>query len=240
MAEVTVTGFPLVSVIIAVKNGERFLSQAIGSVLQQSYRPLELIVVDGQSTDNTAKIAQSYPQVRYLWQTTTGIANANNQGIAAANGDFVAFLSHDDRWAANKLQRQIGLMVAQPHLQYTVGRGQFFLETGCTYPTGMPAERVQGTPVMRVMETLVARRVLFAEMGLFDPTFSTAEDVDWFARAHDRQVPMAIVDAVLLYKRLHDGNTSVYSQQNTRNLLVALRQSVVRKQRETQKAKEQR
>jgi len=222
--------FPSVSVIMPVKNGERFLAQAIQSVLQQDYHPFELIVVDGQSMDGTGQILQGYPSIRHLLQTTLGIANAYNQGIAAATGAYIAFLSHDDRWAPHKLRTQIGLMQAQPELQYTVTRGRFFLEPGYPYPPGLPQARVQGEPVMQVMETLVARREAFQQVGLFTPELSTAEDVDWFARANDLGVPMAVIDEVLLYKRIHDANTSIYSQENTRNLLVALRASVARKQ----------
>jgi glycosyltransferase involved in cell wall biosynthesis len=69
---------PLVSVIIAVKNGERFLASAINSVLEQDYQPFEIIVVGGQSVDNTAKIAQSFESVRYVLQAGQGIADAYN------------------------------------------------------------------------------------------------------------------------------------------------------------------
>ncbi|MCU0517011.1 MAG: glycosyltransferase [Oscillatoria sp. Prado101] len=66
---------PLVSVIIAVKNGERFLAEAIESVLSQTYEPYEIIAVDGQSTDSTEKVAKSYKQVRYIRQTGQGVAD---------------------------------------------------------------------------------------------------------------------------------------------------------------------
>lgn len=221
---------PLVSVIMVVKNGARFLTEALHSVFAQSYEPMEVLVVDGHSVDATAAIAQAYPGVRYLLQSGHGIAHAYNQGINAALGAYVAFLSHDDRWAPQKLHSQIRLMEAQPQVQYSVTRGKFFLEPGCTYPPGLPLARVQGTPVLYVMETLVARRSLFQTVGLFDPQLSTAEDVDWFARANDLGITKAVIDEVLLYKRLHDQNLSAYAQENTHNLLAALHRSVQRKQ----------
>ena len=221
---------PLVSVIIVVKNGARFLGEAIDSVFVQNYQPLELIVVDGHSVDATAEIAQAYPGVRYLLQRTSGIAQAYNEGIEAAQGEYIAFLSHDDRWAPDKLHKQIGFMEEHKEVQYTVTRGRFFLEPGCVYPPGLPAARVQGEPMLYVMETLVARRVLFPLVGRFDPRLSTAEDVDWFARANDLGISKGVVDEVLLDKRLHDQNLSAYAQGNGRNLLVALRRSIQRKQ----------
>lgn len=117
---------PLVSVIMAVKNGERFLAEAIESVLSQTYEPYEIIVVDGQSTDRTEKIAKSYKPVRYIRQTGKGVADAYNVGIDAARGEFVAFLSHDDLWAPNKLSVQVDYLIGQPEIQYTVAKAKFF------------------------------------------------------------------------------------------------------------------
>lgn len=76
---------PLVSVIVIVRNGERFLAAALESIVAQSYRPLEILVVDGDSTDRTVEIAvPSFASVRYLPQPDSGISNAYNFGIAQA------------------------------------------------------------------------------------------------------------------------------------------------------------
>lgn len=88
---------PLVSVIIAVKNGERYLTSAIKSALaQEGSWPIEIIVVDGQSNDRTFQIAQSFGLVRFIRQVNKGVSDAYNVGIDAAKGEFLAFLSHDD------------------------------------------------------------------------------------------------------------------------------------------------
>ena len=73
--------------------------------------------------------------------------------------------------------------------------------------------------------------ILFAQVGLFDPTLPQAEDVDWFARAQDLGVQKGVVDAVLLHKRIHTANLSLQAQQNTPHLLEAIRRSIQRKQR---------
>ena len=69
---------PLVSIILAVKNGERFVSEAINSLLAQTYQTYEIIVVDGQSSDRTTEIVQSFPQIRYFRQENDGLANGRN------------------------------------------------------------------------------------------------------------------------------------------------------------------
>ena len=201
---------PLVSVIIPVKNGERFLAAAIQSVLDQDYARVELIVVDGQSDDRTAQIAQSFTQVRYLFQQgDPGVAAARNLGIAAAQGELVAFISHDDLWARNKLSVQVAQMVEQPELQYTITRVKFFLEPGCACPPGFRKELVEGDHVGVMPETLVARKSLFDQIGGFDPEFIIGEDNDWFVRAQDNHVPSAIIPQVLTYKRVHETNISL-------------------------------
>lgn len=220
---------PLVSVIIAVKNGEPRLAEAIESVLAQTYEPYEIIVVDGQSTDNTGKIARAYKQVRYVCQTGQGIADAYNVGIDAAQGEFVAFLSHDDLWTPNKLSVQVDYLLLHPEIQYTIARVKFFLEQGHLIPPGFRPELFEGDHVAHIMETLVVRKSLFDSLGKFNPDFTVAEDVDWFARANDRNVPMAIIPKVLLHKRIHDTNLSLNSLVNNHNLLKLLRKSIGRK-----------
>jgi glycosyltransferase involved in cell wall biosynthesis len=220
---------PLVSVIIAVKDGERFLAEAINSVLEQDYRPLEIIVVDGQSVDRSREIASSFEQVRVILQIKRGVADAWNVGIDAANGDFVAFLSHDDLWAPDKLSIQVNHMVEHPEIQYTIARLKFFVQKGLRTPPGFRSSLLEGDHGGRVMETLVARRSVFDTVGTFDVSLSVSEDVDWFARAKDENVPMAMMPEVLLLKRVHDANlTLVAVDECHRNLLSALRRSVVR------------
>lgn len=225
------TGNPLVSVIMAVKNGARFLASAIDSVLAQEYRPLEIVVVDGGSEDDSASIARSYPGVEVLPQTGAGIADAYNTGIDAANGDILAFLSCDDVWTPGKLSTQVGYLLAHSEVQYVTARARFFLEPGSAIPPGFRPNLLEGDHTAHIMETLVARRSAFRIVGRFDPTLSTAEDVDWFSRARDRGVPTAAIHAVLLHKRVHGNNLSLNDAAGTRDLLLAVKRSVDRKRR---------
>ena len=98
----------LISCIVPVYNGERYLGEAIESILKQSYRPTEIIIADDGSTDGTASIAARYgKQVRYLRQANAGTAAARNLGMRAAEGEFFAFLDADDVWPSDKLDRQM-------------------------------------------------------------------------------------------------------------------------------------
>jgi glycosyltransferase involved in cell wall biosynthesis len=220
---------PLASVVIAVKNGERFLRGALESVLAQDYRPLEILVVDGGSSDRTVEIARSFENVQIINQNSEGVAGAWNEGIAAATGAFVAFLSHDDLWTPDKLRLQIYHLLDHPEIHYVISRINFFVEPSCRIPSGFRKKLLQADHIGRLMETLVVRKSLFEMIGTFTPQLSTAEDVDWFARAQDYGIPMAIIPRILLHKRIHDANISLSLSQNNHNLLRALRQSIIRK-----------
>ncbi|HEX7586895.1 MAG TPA: glycosyltransferase [Anaerolineae bacterium] len=224
---------PLVTIIIPVKNGERYLTAAIQSVLDQDYSPFELIVVDGQSNDRTAQIAKSFPRVHYLSQSgDPGIAAARNLGIAAAEGELIAFISHDDLWAKNKLSVQVEHMLAHPEIMYTITRVKFFLEPGCVCPPGFREELLEGDHVGVMPETLVARKSLFDQIGGFNPEFVIGEDNDWFVRAKDKHVPSAVIPRALTYKRIHDSNISfarINAETLDRDMLKIAKQSIDRK-----------
>src|SRR4051812_2876154 len=108
------TQAPLLSVIVPVRNGERFLTEALDSVLAQSRKPDELvIVVDPGSTDRSLEIARACSMATVVEQQGSGIAAAWNQGISQARGELLAFLSADDRWTPDKLERQLSVLQAQ-------------------------------------------------------------------------------------------------------------------------------
>ena len=107
----------LVSVLIPSYNRGYIIGRSIESVLAQTYRPIEIVVVDDGSTDETrAVVAQFGPAIRYLYQENGGLAAARNTGLAAAQGEFIAFQDSDDLWLPWKLQVQVALMRRLPEL----------------------------------------------------------------------------------------------------------------------------
>jgi len=221
--------FPLVTVIIAVKNGEKYIEKALLSVLGQQYEPLEVLVVDGNSTDKTLSIARAFPNVKIIRQIGKGIANAYNTGIRQANGDFIAFLSHDDFWTKGKLKIQIEFMSGNSELLFTVGRVKFFLDDENYIPPGFRCELLKDDHIGYIMETLTARRKVFDLVGFFDEKLAIAQDVDWFARAKDLGVTSAVVPKVLLRKIIHKTNIHLQSKKNNFELLRAVKNSINRK-----------
>ncbi|MBM3181567.1 MAG: glycosyltransferase [Chloroflexi bacterium] len=220
---------PLVSVIVVVKNGARYLASALRSVFGQDYSPFEVLVVDGQSTDDTAQIAKSWGNIRYIWQSDHGLANARNIGIQAAQGDLIAFLDYDDLWASDKLSIQVGYLENHPEILYTITYVRFLLEQNHFLRPGFKRESFETGQVGCTPSALVARRVVFERIGGFNPDFVIGCDADWFARARDNAMAMSVIPRVLLYKRIHNANLSANARTNKQELLTVIRQSIERK-----------
>jgi glycosyltransferase involved in cell wall biosynthesis len=221
----------LISVIIPVYNGAMFLAAALESVLGQTYQTVEIVVVDDGSTDDTVAVVRQFGNaVCYLYQPNGGPAAARNTGIAAATGEFIAFLDHDDQWTPAKLTLQANYLQQNPQIGYVLARMHVMLELGVTWPATLNRAYYAQDPVGVVLSAMVVRRSVFDQVGYFDSTLPQAEDVDWFARAQDLDVQKAVIDAVLLYKRIHGGNISLKAQENTKNLFQVLRRSTQRKQ----------
>jgi glycosyltransferase involved in cell wall biosynthesis len=219
-----------VSVVLPVRNGARFLSQALDSVISQTRPPDEIIIIDGRSTDDTPAIIASYaardPRIRAIMQTGIGVDDAYNVGITAARGVYIGFISHDDMWMPDKLAVQIAYLEANPDIDYCSGRIRFFLEEGCAIPAGFRPHWLEGTHFARVMEGIVMRRTLIARVGLFPSGYVSAGDVAWQAQAMRAGARLGEIDHLLLHRRVHDRNTSIQNHDNTRELLRALRASL--------------
>ncbi|SMF97725.1 Glycosyl transferase family 2 [Methylomagnum ishizawai] len=222
-------GTPAVSVILIVREGARFIAEALASVHQSVLRPAEIIVVDGGSRDATVAIAETFPLVRVWRQTTTGIANAYNEGIPQAKGRYLAFISHDDLWMPDKLARQIAYLENHPETDAVLCHVEHFLEDGAECPPGFRPELLGAARPGWIMEALVTRPEVFTRVGGFDPGFAVSEDSDWFARALDGGVKVAVLPEPLVRKRVYGGNATLAGTQTNPLLLRALRRSIQRK-----------
>lgn len=220
---------PGVSVVLIARNGARYIGAALASVRRSRRQPLEVLVIDGGSSDDTARIAAREPLVRVIAQRSKGIPGAYNEGIEASRGELVAFISHDDLWEDGKLDVQSELMLARPELDLTVTMVQHFLEEGAAIPRGFRPELLEHAVPGLLMEALMVRPRIFARVGGFDPAFTSGEDTDWFARVRDADLPMEVIPQALVRKRVHSTNFSINSPLLNAHLLRALRGSIGRK-----------
>jgi glycosyltransferase involved in cell wall biosynthesis len=197
---------PLVSVVIPVFNGSRFLAEAIESVRSQEYEPLEIIVVDDGSTDSTAEVAARYgDEIRYVFQQNSGAAAARNRGIAEARGEVIAFLDVDDLWPQGKLELQAERLLRDPELDIVSGRVQFVCLPGAAEPD-IEFESANQTLTNAYLGAALFRRRVFDYVGLFDTAFRYSDDQDWFLRAREVNARMVILEQTTLLYRLHETN----------------------------------
>lgn len=195
-----------VTCILPVYNGERFLEEALDSVLdQEGADDLEVLVVDDGSTDATPEILEGYgDRIRVLRQDNAGVAAARNRGLAEVSTDFVAFQDADDIWMPGKLRKQLDCFEENPELDLCVGHVQNFwmdevaheraLFEGTEFAAPTPA---YGPPL------LLARASAFERVGPFDTELKVGEDNDWFLRAREAGLVEHVVPEVILRRRRH-------------------------------------
>jgi len=225
----------LISCIVPVFNGERYLAEALESILKQSYRPIEIIVVDDGSTDASAAVVGRYGgAVRYMLQPNKGPAAARNAGLSIAKGEFVAFLDQDDLWHSEKLERQIGWFGTYPELGSCVSYVQTFLVPEMDESAAPCVDhRLTHAVAGYLSGTLLARRSAFATVGFFDTSLQYGDAMDWFARAAERGLIIKLIPDVLMYHRVHQNNFSRSNGFASRNeFLHILKASLDRRRRE--------
>jgi glycosyltransferase involved in cell wall biosynthesis len=219
----------LISAIVPVYNGEKFLGDALSSIFAQDYRSIEVIVVDDGSTDDTGAIAQSYPEVRYFYEDRQGSAVARNTGIDNSRGELIAFLDADDLWLPDKLSIQAAYLGKHPEVGYVCGKIMNSLEPGVTCPSWIePGELLQASNAIQ-LGTILARRSLFETAGKFDPTYLQGQDLEWFCRVKESGVPVGYITDTVLIRRIHDNNISHNQNGSIQARLRMLKESIDRK-----------
>jgi glycosyltransferase involved in cell wall biosynthesis len=174
---------PLVSVIITVYNGARYLKDAIESVLDQTYPRLECIVVDDGSTDDSPLIIESFGfRIRALRQANQGYVRARNNGVRMARGLLLSFLDHDDCWRPTKIERQMLRLMERPESAVVYTAVELIDENGKHLDT-MPAPPREAAfrntilmegPILALEQGALIRRDAFVEVGGFDERLSTS------------------------------------------------------------------
>jgi glycosyltransferase involved in cell wall biosynthesis len=189
---------PKVSVIIPTYNRAEYVTQAIDSVLAQTYEDCEIIVVDDGSTDKTREALEPYmDRITYIYQENAGVSAARNTGIKAAKGDWVAFLDSDDEWLPEKLAVQMRAVERHPQLvahmvnvnltNYNDPYPNSFLH--CKFPFE-ENEGIIDDPFIQHFKyrtiampvAIMCRKECAIKAGLFDESFVYGEDYDFVCR----------------------------------------------------------
>lgn len=198
---------PRVSVIVPSLNQGRYIDAALRSIRRQSVPVHEIVVVDCGSTDETLEVVEAHHAsglpIRLIHRPALGPGPTRNAGVAAAEGDLIAFLDPDDLWPAGKLARQLARLDAEPRVDMVSGYVCYFEQPDADGLAPEPDSRTQRIFHVHVGACVYRREVFDAIGGAFDEAFMYGEDVDLMLRVREENVPFTILRSVELYYRQH-------------------------------------
>lgn len=213
----------LISVIMPAFNSEAFISEAIASVIGQTYSNWELIVVDDGSTDRTKQIVDKYvredSRIKYIYQKNAGPAAARNKGIQTSSGWYIAFLDSDDIWYLDKLEKQMNFLTSHPGYvvyggrNYILKEGSGFVESGQIRlfknfdSIRENFEYILFHPNLTITSTVLFEKSLLDKIGIFDESPDICEDDNLFIRMASHSNFHAL-DEPVDYRRKHDQSYS--------------------------------
>jgi len=220
-----------ISAIVPCYNTATYLAQALDSIFAQIPAPCEVVVIDDGSTDASAAIATGYgdPRVRCYHQSNQGISAARNRGLSLASGAVIAFLDADDLWPQDSLGARLRRLEAAPDLDGVFGRVACFISPELPEQMRNSWFCPPGSQPGRMAGSLLLRRRAFECGGTFDVGLQVGEVIDWCARAQERGMRLAQVDAVVLHRRIHGANTTLRTQRLQADYLRVLRATLERR-----------
>ena len=202
---------PLVSVITATLNASKYLREALNSILNQTYQHIEVLIIDGGSTDDTKEIANLFPKVSFVTQNGKGLFDAWNQGIRMCTGEFIAILDSDDIWNPTTLSDHVNALLCDSSKLGSVGQVKFFLEKKQTPPPEFKLSLIEKSHLAYMPGCFMGRKEIFNRIGYYETEWEIASDIIWFGQVKDLKDEIYILDRVVLNKRVHKNNISYNS-----------------------------
>lgn len=214
-----------VAAIMCVRDGERYLTAAIESLLDQTRPPDEIVVVDDGSTDETPAILRSFgDRLVVLTQPPTGIFAAMNRGVERSTGDVLGFLDADDLAPRSAYEARLSVLAADDDCDGVVGRVEQFASPDVAADV-MARFVVDTTPVLAPsFPATLFRRSLWNRVGPLDEARRTGSTIDWLSRARTLGVTLREIDDIVVRRRVHGDNIGAREPEATRqNLLDVVR-----------------
>jgi len=224
---------PVVSVIMPVFNVERYVADAINSILRQTSPVLEIIVVDDGSTDASAEEVKSFGSaITYCYQRNKGAAAARNTGIRLAAGDFLAFLDADDLWTPDKIRRQLDLFENHADIQIVFGNVEQFVS-----PELDPRAQSRLRPELKRMPgyhvgTMLIETDAFHDVGYFNEGLNLGEFIDWFDRSQRSNLRHNMIKDVVMRRRIHRTNQGLFKRAFRKDYITVLKAAIDRKRKQ--------
>ncbi len=199
-----------VSVVIPAYNAKRTIGQTLDSVLSQTLPPLEIIVVDDCSTDGTASVVAEYAarDTRVLYQKNeknAGVSHSRNEGVAAAHGEWIAFLDSDDCWTPDKLEKQLAAAQKDPSCEFLFTASAFMDQNGTPFTGIFPvAERVTYRQLLKQniisCSSVLIKRELMIKHPMRDGTKLHEDFATWLDVLRDTPYAVGVNEPLLIYR----------------------------------------
>ena len=219
---------PLISVVMPCYNTERYIGEALASILTQGIESVQIVVIDDGSTDGSAGVARGFGErIECASQPNAGITPARNAGIALARGKYLAFLDADDLWTPGGLKLRLEQLRQGPECVFG-GVENFISPDLSPEDAGRFGSIAPGT-TGRLAGTMLIERCAFDRVGPFDTSLKIGEMLDWVARAEQAGVATVLINDLVLRRRLHANNTGIRLKHQRGDYLKALRASVERR-----------
>lgn len=220
---------PQVEVILPVYNGEKFIRQAIASILSQSTPVKKIWVIDDGSTDDTAAILEQLQNestlIQVLSQKNQGVGAALNFGLSHLQEDWISFLDADDLWQSDRIESQLDFLQENPNCQMIFGQIEEFEDFSDDLPQKYKAR--EGVMEGLHRSTLLCKRNLFEKFGHFDQTLKVGEFIAWFQKVRNSGVNYHVVPKVLARRRVHGDNMTAKVDRN--EFLQLIRRQLIQK-----------
>jgi len=214
-----------ISIVIPTYNCAKYICEAINSVINQTYKNVEIIVVDDGSTDNTREILKPYidsKKIRYFYEENSGPAKAKNKGIRIADGEYIAFLDSDDMWLPDKLKSQMDFFRSHPNIKAVHCDLDFFNADNILNNIFDKKRLIQEGWIFEdylllrswvFLSCLLVRKTVLDTIGLFNESLYTAEDTNLILRIA-KKYRFGFVDKILVKRRMHGKNLSQIGVEN--------------------------
>jgi glycosyltransferase involved in cell wall biosynthesis len=222
---VPVDGRPSVGAAIPACNAERWLPDAIESLLAQTAPPEDILVLDDGSNDRTAALAAGFGgRVRVVSQPNSGIGAARNRAVELVRGEIVAFLDADDLYTPSSIATRLAVLLERPHVDVVFGHERRFAEIRDGEPVPIGPSRPSPLP-----GSMLVRRGALELVGQFPADTRVAEGLDWLLRAQELSIEGATVEEQVLWRRVHGENNSVRHRDSMGEFARTLKASLDRR-----------
>lgn len=199
----------LVSIIIPVYNGEKYIADTIQSVIDQTYKNWELIIVDDGSTDNTADVVKQFndSRISYIKKNNTGVSDTRNLGATISKGEILCFLDADDIWLPENLEKKVEKLITEPK-GVLVYSSMFLWDERNDYKTCKTTKKIveddwgkfRRLMVPTIPSSAIIKRDYFFEAGMFDTNISTSADFDLTIRLRELGEFIYLEEPLVLYR----------------------------------------